>query len=102
MKTRSNAGLGLRGFGGAVEALHERARERALGVARAHVRRRRRAEQQPVPGLDQLVRDPQRLAVHLPGGSVIPIWLPKDFDILRVPSSPFSSGMVSTICGGCP
>ena len=37
-----------------------------------------------------------------PGGSVIPIWLPKDFDILRVPSSPFSSGNVSTTCGGCP
>ena len=37
-----------------------------------------------------------------PGGSVIPIWLPNDFDILRVPSSPFSSGIVSTIWGFWP
>ena len=58
-------GLGLRRGGLAVEAGHERARERALGVARRDALRRRRAEQQVVPARHRGVGDRERLAVHL-------------------------------------
>ena len=61
------AGLGLGRRLRAPEPLHERAREGALGVARADVGRDLVPEQQAVPGREQLVRDPQRLAVHLAG-----------------------------------
>ena len=57
--------LGLRGRVLAPEAPHERAREGALRVARAQALGDRAAEQQPVPGVQELVRDPQRLAVHV-------------------------------------
>ena len=50
-----------------VEPRHERAREGALGVARARARRRLLPQQQREPRRDLLVRDPQRLAVHLAG-----------------------------------
>jgi hypothetical protein len=36
------------------------------------------------------------------GSSVTPIALPNDFDIFCTPSSPVSSGIVSTLCGGWP
>ena len=35
-------------------------------------------------------------------GSAMPTQLSSDFDILRTPSSPSSSGIVSTTCGSMP
>ena len=83
-ETRSKcASAAARGLG-AVEALDERARERALGVARAGAGGRRLAEQQLVP---RAIASSGRLSV-LPyissGGSVTPMWLPSDFDIFSL------------------
>ena len=71
------AGLGLGRGVLAPEALHERAREGALGVARAHVRpAAARPEQQPVPGRELVSGIRSVLPYMSPGGSVIPMWLP--------------------------
>ena len=59
-------------------------------------------EQQPVVLGHRLVGDAQRLAVDLAGGSVIPMWLPSDLDILRCPSVPTRIGIVRIACSGCP
>ena len=96
--------LGRRGRRlGAVEARHERARERALGVARADVRRAaRRPSSRSYQDSQRRVGERSVLPYISSGGSVIPMWLPSDLDIFCTPSVPGSSGIVSTTCGGWP
>ena len=60
------------------------------------------AQQQAVVLGHRLVGDAHRLAVHLLGASVTPIWLPSDFDILRAPSVPTRIGIVRIACSGWP
>ena len=80
-KCASAAGGGLR----AVEAGHERAREGALRVARRDVRRRRA---RPAAGRTSSAAPRRGSSSVLPyissGGSVMPMWLPSDFDIFSL------------------
>ena len=86
-----------------VEARDQRARERALRVARPT---RPRARAGPSSSEYHAASAASGMRSVLPyisaGGSVIPMWLPSDFDIFCTPSMPVSSGMVSTTCGALP
>ena len=103
MKTRSKPASASAGVRLGVEPRHERARERALGVARAELRP---AARTPSSSEYHGAISSSGIRSVLPyissGGSVTPIALPNDFDIFCTPSSPVSSGSVSTICGAWP
>ena len=95
--------LGRRGGVRAVEALDDRARQRALGVAR---RGPAGGARSPSSSRYHVAIASSGSRIVLPyissGGSVTPMWLPSDLDIFSAPSVPGRIGIVSIACSGWP
>ena len=86
-----------------MEALHERARERVLGVARRRAGRRALAPRAASNHVSIASSGSDSVRPYIsPGASVMPMWLPTDFDIFSAPSTPGQDRHGQHACSGWP